>query len=584
MYGYYPEVVDDYRLYKSLYKRLSPRLGDVLLHAADKGVKVRLLIWNVGDLFYNLPRLLNTHVDPALTEKQRSLSNQFMENVYVPIAPSLQYRYLWYRKIAAHPNIALRTVGPALNEAAARGLTKVLVDRLNSGSFDLKAEGYLAGLARANIPAHHSKTVMVDYVNPASAHAYVMGNNLRTADFDTPLHPAEPPERGGRYPGDSPRRDIAAWVRGPALHDINAAFSRVWSEWGGGNLGRSGIQPDAFILPGSALGNKRQIMSDAFGNAQVSCTALGSGKPSCIHDAYERAICSCTRYVYMENQYFRYLPVAQRLTSYAADRKARGSHKYGEPIYYFIVVGAINWYAGHTTYETVKELGHEGQLSGELRKEYDELVKQRGDLRRQEMERRKREAVPGRHGPLIPSETEAQLQEIGVRIDDLVQKHPSLVNPGPLTPDDTPDSEDAFRVQDVEGLKGHLATLTACRPDEHFLIFNNYVYNQVDVHSKMMIVDDVFVTIGSANLNIRSMQHDNEVNISATRPGMAKKLREDIFHQLMGYSPKGTWRDIYDEWKFTLKRNWRHQYKKESLEGLLTYLYRPEPFGSVTLD
>lgn len=52
------------------------------------------------------------------------------------------------------------------------------------------------------------------------------------------------------------------------------------------------------------------------------------------------------------------------------------------------------------------------------------------------------------------------------------------------------------------------------------------------IHSKVMIVDDEFVTIGSANLTNRSMKVDRELNVafetSLEHPDDAERLREDI--------------------------------------------------------
>lgn len=62
------------------------------------------------------------------------------------------------------------------------------------------------------------------------------------------------------------------------------------------------------------------------------------------------------------------------------------------------------------------------------------------------------------------------------------------------------------------------------------------------VHSKVMIVDDVFATIGSANGNPRGFELDTELNVSWCEAASVKKLREDLWSSLLG-SPKdfGQW-------------------------------------------
>ena len=52
-----------------------------------------------------------------------------------------------------------------------------------------------------------------------------------------------------------------------------------------------------------------------------------------------------------------------------------------------------------------------------------------------------------------------------------------------------------------------------------------YVY----VHAKLMIIDDVFMTLGSANINTRSMEVDSELNICHERPEITQPLRRRLW-------------------------------------------------------
>ncbi|MGC2234970.1 MAG: phosphatidylserine/phosphatidylglycerophosphate/cardiolipin synthase family protein [Pyrinomonadaceae bacterium] len=54
------------------------------------------------------------------------------------------------------------------------------------------------------------------------------------------------------------------------------------------------------------------------------------------------------------------------------------------------------------------------------------------------------------------------------------------------------------------------------------------IFVPVNLHAKLMIVDDEWYTIGSANLNDRSLTQDGELNISV-QDGSAKELRKKIF-------------------------------------------------------
>ncbi|WP_231681620.1 phospholipase D-like domain-containing protein, partial [Ralstonia pseudosolanacearum] len=57
---------------------------------------------------------------------------------------------------------------------------------------------------------------------------------------------------------------------------------------------------------------------------------------------------------------------------------------------------------------------------------------------------------------------------------------------------------------------------------------NNWDY--VYVHAKLMIVDDVFMTLGSANINTRSMQVDSELNICHEHSGVTAPLRKRLWN------------------------------------------------------
>ena len=56
-------------------------------------------------------------------------------------------------------------------------------------------------------------------------------------------------------------------------------------------------------------------------------------------------------------------------------------------------------------------------------------------------------------------------------------------------------------------------------------------YTPVYIHAKTMIVDDEWVTIGSANMGNRSLRYDTEFNLAAARPELAKDLRLRLWNE-----------------------------------------------------
>ena len=56
-------------------------------------------------------------------------------------------------------------------------------------------------------------------------------------------------------------------------------------------------------------------------------------------------------------------------------------------------------------------------------------------------------------------------------------------------------------------------------------------YHPINLHAKVMIVDDQFFTIGSANINLRSMEYDTEINVGVLDPEGAKALRLKLWRE-----------------------------------------------------
>lgn len=68
---------------------------------------------------------------------------------------------------------------------------------------------------------------------------------------------------------------------------------------------------------------------------------------------------------------------------------------------------------------------------------------------------------------------------------------------------------------------------------------------QIDVHCKIMVVDDLFASIGTANASGRSFELDTEINVGWYEPDSAKKFREDLWKEHLG-SASGS---LFAAWK-----------------------------------
>lgn len=60
------------------------------------------------------------------------------------------------------------------------------------------------------------------------------------------------------------------------------------------------------------------------------------------------------------------------------------------------------------------------------------------------------------------------------------------------------------------------------------------LYRSIYVHAKITIVDDTWVTVGSANLNNRGMCNDTEMNIALIQPELVRRLRIFLMAEHLG--------------------------------------------------
>lgn len=120
----------------------------------------------------------------------------------------------------------------------------------------------------------------------------------------------------------------------------------------------------------------------------------------------------------------------------------------------------------------------------------------------------------------------------------------------------TIDKPDMERLKREYGIKACVAMLYTCGLDG-----DRWRYREIYIHSKLMIVDDLFLTLGSANLNHHSMAVDSEINISLIDPIQASEIRKNIWKQLTGKLASGgkgnkaDLKDAFDKWTKLMRDN-----------------------------
>ena len=104
-------------------------------------------------------------------------------------------------------------------------------------------------------------------------------------------------------------------------------------------------------------------------------------------------------------------------------------------------------------------------------------------------------------------------------------------------------------------------------------------YREIYIHSKMLLIDDTFISFGSANLNQRSMSVDSEINFATNDTRHATDLRRRIFRQLSGGAfdgKAGTREDVsqtYDSWTEQMAANLKAKRDSEAMTGFLLPLW-----------
>ncbi|MEE4802256.1 phospholipase D-like domain-containing protein, partial [Pseudomonas alliivorans] len=123
----------------------------------------------------------------------------------------------------------------------------------------------------------------------------------------------------------------------------------------------------------------------------------------------------------------------------------------------------------------------------------------------------------------------------------------------------------------VPGLKIHVCSLVA--PDSPV----GQKWTPVYIHSKLMIVNDVYTTHGSANINTRSMMGDSELNICHEHADTTQQLRRRLWNlhtNSMGAQDEPS--EAFDAWDEVIKKNRDLRSKKLSPNASLVEFHYGE--------
>lgn len=437
-------------------------------------------------------------------------------------------------------------------------------------------------LALTLFASHHQKMVLVDYEDTANAVGFVMGHNMHRSYWDTSAHLYND-KAAGRSAGFGPWQDLSMKVQGPVLHDLNHNFSTAWDretfwvkKWfvDGLHDQRQAIKPEHFKAAGTT-------------SAQICRTQPQEGAETSILELYRKALGNVRNYAYFENQYFRYPPLAKQLRELA---EAYRSKKRKKPLYLFVVTNNPNDGSfSSTTYATLQALGQEQLMPQAQRTLAEDMLRKRSQLAYLE-------ANP--HNDIYVQR--AQLNRAAVLKREIIELEKKGVTPeveerlGGLKPKDIPElgkpKDDAeedipkpYTLQELPGLKVVIATLTTCTPEPKSTLAEGEqaYFRDIYVHSKLLVVDDVFSLLSSANINTRSLHTDSELGLATPDAALAKHWREELWKLHAGESFNDGNGDCdaaknFKNWNEVMDINWKNKNRNKPLTAHLTRFWDVE--------
>ena len=559
--------------------------GDLLIDAARRHVKVRLLIWHdrIGSpMVHNMPghshgtspwkntgqrfddisaKASLAMLQDAVATRERISGGYRGDRIPpedIPMLAREEYCYSWYvpafKGLFGGLEIRLRhgdsgaiskSIATEINQP--RGLTM--------GEIEKPGMQYLG--------THHQKPVLIDFDHQEGAKAvgYVMGLNSVTDYWDTTAHLLDDTRReqggvnerreclqgmaaDGGFATLKPYQDYACRIDGGrALIALYNNFVKAWDRAAGDRTHAAANASVSRELPqGSPPARLLRKAGQDDSTVQIVLTQPEE-QDRTIKEIYFRAVTQASLaagYLYVENQYFQYEDWAQHLL---AERKKvvaawkAGSVKAGKsledmPVMHVFIVIPVPERAQMVprTHDTLAALGQHDGMTGQ-NKMIDDYNKQP-----------KTRHVRGGFG--ITNEVE-------VKLPDVVRHSNGINKPGAMT------------LESEFGLKVSVAMLNVSAFDT-----DRWRYREIYIHSKLMLVDDVFMTLGSANLNQRSMAVDSEINIATVDSRVATDLRKRVWRMHSGGlvdGGGGTKAEIvtaFKDWNNLMRSNRKKKFEK----------------------
>ena len=504
----------DHVRYADIAGAVPAQIGKLLEYKARQGVQVRVLCF-ASNLAYQYVNTTGASFSVGESQTPGRWSRRYQDRPYYE--SSAQYAedrrwYVLFDEDQAPPDALTKQFRDAQHPGPlsenlhfrSRGFGPQTRAAILNQAYDDTGLAARTRAALAAGPSHHQKMILVDYDDPAAQVGFVMGHNLLDEYWDTNAHSAQrtAPDLG-RNGTTGPREDFSSRVTGSTVGDLFYNFRWAWRE----------ETREVLPLPATDFADYKPQMDHANRPAMLQLLRTQPQyEKQDIKKMYLQAVNNVTSFIYIENQYFRWPPLAEKIKAAARAQKEWGRP---DPVYLFVLTNSSDAGMGAgtvNTYRMLDSLGRADTMPGVARLEQaDDLHARLGQALQQQYRANelyaRSQATPARLQEKIRQELEAataQCQALQGRYDAV--KH----------------ADSPVLAVDQPGLKTHICSLVAMDSDPSAWV-------EVYIHAKLMIVNDAFLTLGSANINTRSMQVDSELNVAVDRPEIAKALRQELW-------------------------------------------------------
>jgi len=442
-------------------------------------------------------------------------------------------------RVATIKNLELRASGFTAEERKKISEHEFLDKNL---TFRLKAALTVA-------PSHHQKMVLIDVESPEDHVGFLMGSNFVDTDWDTRAHSWVKKEAYEGRNAPAPYQDLSSRITGPLVGNMFYNFEAAWKKEGGEIPGF----PEGYF---NDFPFKASYDNHICGHLVRTQSQYGVRN---ILKTYLHVVKNASHYIYIENQYFRWPPLADAILA-SAQKQAnweRDPAIHG-PLYLFVVTGSDVGPGSRKSHEMLDKLGRPDVIPGmEWAKKIDDIDTQ---IRHAEMEKMGADML---NVWLLLSPDKEKRKKFKESTDGWQSKIDELkaqrdkVEVEVIHPEERP------------GLKIHVCSLVA--PDTP----DKEPWVDVKIHSKVMLINDAYMTIGTANINNRSMEVDSEMNLCHCRPEIAQKARQDLWNlHTKGMGKQDNMKVAFEWWGYIINRNQGLELEKKTpIASLRGFMY-----------